>query len=35
MQTKNEDIYVIKVVGLVTRIPKNLDLYFSDFSMNF
>ena len=35
MQTKNEDVYVTKVIGLVTRIPKHLDLYFSDFSTNF
>ena len=35
MQTQNEDVYVTKVVGLVTRIPKHLDLYFSDFSTNF
>ena len=31
MQTKTEDVYVTKLVGLVTRIPKHLDLYFSDF----
>jgi len=35
MQTKTEDVYVTKLVGLVTRIPKHLDLYFSDFSTNF
>ena len=35
MQTKNEDVYVTKVVGLVTRNPNHLDLYFSDFSTNF
>ena len=35
METKTEDVYVIKLVGIVTRIPKHLDLYFSDFSMNF
>ena len=34
MQTKNEDVYVTKVVGLVTSIPKHLNLYFSNFSMN-
>ena len=34
MQTQNEDVYVTKVVGLVTRIPKHLDLYFSDLSTN-
>ena len=32
MQTKTEDVYVTKLVGLVTGIPKHLDLYFSDFS---
>ena len=31
MQTKTEDVYVTKLVGLVTRIPKHMDLYFSDF----
>ena len=35
MQTKTEDVYVTKLVGLVTRIPKHLDSYFSDFSTNF
>ena len=35
IQTKNEDLHVTKLVDLVTRIPKHLDLYFSDFSMNF
>ena len=35
MQAKNEDVYVTKLVGLVTRIPKHLDLYFSNFSTNF
>ena len=35
MQIKTEDVYVTKLVGLVTRIPKRLDLYFYDFSMNF
>ena len=35
IQTKTEDVYVTKVVGIVTRIPKHLDLYFSIFSMNF
>ena len=28
-------MYVTKVVGLVTSIPKHLDLYFFDFSTNF
>ena len=31
MQTKTEDVYVTEFVGLVTRIPKHLDLYFSNF----
>ena len=35
IQTKNEDVHVIKLVVLVTRIPKHLDLHFSDFSTNF
>ena len=35
MQTKTEDVYLTKHVGLVTRIPKHLDLYFSVFSTNF
>ena len=35
MQTKTEDVYVIKLVGLVTRIPKHSILYFFDFSTNF
>ena len=35
MQTNTEDVYVTKLVGLVIRIPKNLDLYFSDFFTNF
>ena len=35
MQTKTKDVNVTKLVGLVTRIPNDLDLYFSDFSMNF
>ena len=28
MQTKNEDMYVTKLVGIVTRILKHLDLVF-------
>ena len=32
MQTKTENVCVTKLVGLVTRIPKHLVLYFSDFS---
>ena len=35
MQTKTEDVYVTKFVGLLTRILKHLDLYFFDFSTNF
>ena len=35
IQTKNEDVHVTKLVVLVTRIPKHLGLYFSDFSTNF
>ena len=35
MQTKTEDVYVTKLVDLVTRITKHLDLYFSNVSMNF
>ena len=31
MQTKTEDVYVTKLVGLVTWIPKHLDLYFYGF----
>ena len=31
MQTKTEDMYVTKLVGLVTRIPKHFDMYFFDF----
>ena len=34
MQAKTEDVYVTKLVGLVTRIPKHFDLYFFAFSMN-
>ena len=34
-KTKTEDVYVTKLVNLITRIPKHLDLHFSDFSMNF
>ena len=35
IQTKTEDVHVINFVDLVTRIPKHLDLYFSNFSTNF
>ena len=35
IKTKTEDVYVTKVVGLITRIPKHFDLYFYDFSTNF
>ena len=31
IQTKTEDVHVINFVDLVTRIPKHLDLHFSDF----
>ena len=34
-QTKTEDVHVTKLVVLVTRIPKHLDLIFSDYSTNF
>ena len=34
-QTKTKDVYVTKHVGPITRIPKHLDFYFSDFSINF
>ena len=35
MQTYYEDVHVVKIVDIVARIPKHLDLYFYDFSMNF
>ena len=35
IQTITENVHVTKHVVLVTRIPKHLDLYFSDFSTNF
>ena len=35
IQTKTEDVHVTKLVILVTRIPKHLDLHFSNFSTNF
>ena len=35
IQRKNEDVHVTNLVVLVIRIPKHLDLYFSDFSTNF
>ena len=35
MQTKTEDVYVTKLIGLVTWIPKHLDLYFFDFFYEF
>ena len=35
MQAKTEDMCVTKLVGHITKIPKHLDLYFSNFSMNF
>ena len=31
MCTDSKDVYVTKLVDLVTGIPKHLDLYFSDF----
>ena len=34
IQTKTEDVHVTNFVDLVTRIPKHLDLHFSDFSTN-
>ena len=35
MQAKTEDVYVTKLVGLATRIPKHLDFDFFVFSTNF
>ena len=35
MQTYYEDVHVVKLVDIVARIPKNLDLKFSNFSTNF
>ena len=32
---KTEDLHVTKLVDIVTRIPKQLDLHFSDFSIIF
>ena len=32
--TETEDVHVIKLVDLVARIPKHLDLHFYDFSTN-
>ena len=34
IQTKTEDVHVTNFVYLVTRIPKHLDLHFSDLSTN-
>ena len=34
-KTKTEDVYLTKLINLLTRIPKHLDLYFYDFSINF
>ena len=35
MWTKTEDVYVMKLVDFIARIPEHLDLHFYDFSMNF
>ena len=35
IQTKTEDVHVTKLIVLVTRIPKHLDLNFFYFSTNF
>ena len=35
MWTETEDVHVIKLIYFVARIPKHLDLHFSDFSTNF
>ena len=35
MWTDSKDVHVTKLVDLVTRILKHLDLYFYDFSTNF
>ena len=35
MWTKTEDVYVMKLVDFIARIPEHLDLHFNDFSMNF
>ena len=35
MQTKTEDVDVIKILEIVARIPKHFSLHFLDFSTNF
>ena len=35
IHTRTENMHVTKLIVLVTRIPKHLDLNFSDFSTNF
>ena len=35
IQVETEDMHVMKLVDSVARIPKHLDLHFSDFSTNF
>ena len=35
IQTRTENMNLTKLIVLVTRIPKHLDLHFSDFSTNF
>ena len=34
MQTRTENMHVTNFVDILTRIPKHLDLYFSEFSTN-
>ena len=35
MQADSKDVNVTKLVDLISNLPKHLDLYFYDFSMNF
>jgi hypothetical protein len=35
MQTDSEDVHVTKLVDIVSRIPKHLDVHFYDLSTNF
>ena len=35
IQTRPENMHVTKLVVIGTRIPKHLDLHFSEFSTNF
>ena len=35
MYTDSEDVHVTKLLDIVTSIPKQLSLHFSDFSTNF